>query len=374
MDPLFAVGAPGLEALLALEAVELGLRRPRLFTGPDGAPGLVALDASKDALARANLLLRSADRVLARLGTFSAVSLPELRRASSRLPWDRVLAPGRALNVRVHGRGPGLDHERALAERLAGGAGERLKRAVALSKDDAAQAVVVRVSGASVVVDADASGTPLHRRGYRLETAKAPLKETLAAALLIASGWDRRGTLLDPFCGSGTIAVEAALWALRRPPGGARRFAFMDWPGFDAGAWERARSAASAVASGPFPRIIASDRDAGAVAAARANAERAAVADRIEFSVRALSDVAPTPGPGWLVTNPPYGVRVSAERDLRGLYARLGQVARALGCDWSTTVLTARPELARATGLDFDTELSTLNGGLPVRLYSRRAR
>ncbi len=374
MDPLFAVGAPGLEALLALEAVELGLRRPRLFSGPDGAPGHVALDASKDALARANLLLASADRVLARLGTFSAAGLPELRRASSRLPWERVLAPGRALNVRVHGRGPGLDHERALAQRLAAGAGERLKREVALAKDDAAQAVIVRVSGAAVTVDADASGAPLHRRGYRLETAKAPLKETLAAALLIASGWDGRGTLLDPFCGSGTIAIEAALRALRRPPGGARRFAFMEWPGFDAGAWERVKSAASAVDSEPFARIIASDRDAGAVAAARANAERAGVADRIEFSVRALSDVAPTPGPGWLVTNPPYGVRVSEGRDLRGLYARLGQVARALGPDWSTALLTGRPELARAAGLDFDTELSTLNGGLPVRLYSRRAR
>ncbi|MDE2490123.1 MAG: class I SAM-dependent RNA methyltransferase, partial [Elusimicrobia bacterium] len=124
----------------------------------------------------------------------------------------------------------------------------------------------------------------------------------------------------------------------------------------------------------PFPRILASDRDEGAVAAARANAERAGVAERIEFSRRALSDAAAPPGPGWLVTNPPYGVRVSEGKDLRGLFARLGDVARGLGADWTVTMLSASPALARATGLDFDAGLPTLNGGLKVRLVSSRPR
>ncbi len=372
MEELTAVGAPGLESLLALELTELGLRKPKLFLAAADAAGRVAFDGGREEMMRANLLLRGADRVLARLGTFGAADFGELERGVARLPWEKYLAPGRPVNVRAHSRKSKLYHEGGIEERVAKGVGARLKKKCSLERTDAAQ-LVVSIENDLVAVELDSSGAPLSRRGYRLETAKAPLKETLAAALLIASRWDVRSTLLDPMCGSGTVAIEAALMALRAPPGGARRFAFMDWPGFDEGQWRRARTDAQAAPAAPFPKIIASDRDAGAVEAARANAGRAGVLERIEFSVRAVSAVAAPPGPGWLVTNPPYGVRIGEGKDLRDLYARLGKIARNLGRDWSTTILTSEPALARATGLAFDAGLPTLNGGLSVRLYTSRS-
>lgn len=368
MDELTAVGAPGLESLLALELTELGLLKPRLFKADPSAGGRVAFDGGAEAMMRANLLLRTADRVLVRLGSFRAEDFSALERGAKSLPWARHLAPGRPLAVRARSRGSKLYHEGAIAERVARAAGARA------SRDQDAAAAFVDIKEDVATIDVDSSGAPLHRRGWRLATAKAPLKETLAAALLVASRWDGRATVLDPFCGSGTIAVEAALAAMRFASGGARRFAFMDWPGFDAGAWTRVKAAARATPVTPFPRILASDRDAGAVEAARANAERAGVADRVEFSVKALSDADAPAGPGVLVTNPPYGVRVSEGKDLRALYARLGDVARRLGPEWTTTMLSADAALARATGLPFDAGLSTLNGGLKVRIVSARPR
>jgi putative N6-adenine-specific DNA methylase len=368
---LCAAGAPGLESVLALELTRLGLRPPRLSVADPAAGGRVEFEGDARALARACLFLRTADRVLVRAGGFNASDFASLRRGAARLPWERFLAPGRPVRVKADCRRSKLYHEGAVAERLAEGIGDRLGRPCALSKDERAPLVLVRAAGDAFVVEIDAAGEPLSRRGYRLASGKAPLKETLAAALVLASGWDRRGTLLDPFCGSGTIAIEAALMAAGTAA--SRRFACEDWPGADASAFARERASAAAPSS-PFPGILASDRDAGAVRAARANAERAGVADRIEFSVRAVSDAAAPPGPGWLVTNPPYGVRVSEGKDLRALYARLGSVARGLGPDWTVALLSANPALSRATGLSFDPGLPTLNGGLKVRVVVARPR
>ncbi len=372
MDELTAVGAPGLEPLLALELTDLGLRKPKVFLANAGAAGRVAFDGGAEEMMRANLLLRGADRVLVRLGSFGAADFAELERGAARLAWEKFLVPGRPVNVRGRSARSKLYHAGGIEERVAKAAGRRVPR-VAAGRGDDAQGVFVAVEDDRVSIDIDSSGEPLSRRGYRLATAKAPLRETLAAALLIASRWDTRATLLDPMCGSGTIAIEGALMAMRFAPGGARAFAFMDWPGFDEGTWRRVKAGARGTPVTPFPKILASDRDAGAVEAARGNAQRAGVLDRIEFSARAVSSVIVPPGPGWLVTNPPYGVRVSEGKDLRDLYAQLGKVARNLGRDWTTTLVTSQPALARATGLSFDAGLPTLNGGLAVRFYSARS-
>jgi putative N6-adenine-specific DNA methylase len=186
--------------------------------------------------------------------------------------------------------------------------------------------------------------------------------------MVMASGWDKTSPLLDPFCGSGTIPIEAALWAGRVPAGFRRRFAFMDWPHFDSNSWEELLADAAKAIVSDLPRIIGSDRDAGAVRAAQANAERAGVAGRIEFSGRAISDIDPPSGPGWVVTNPPYGVRVSQTKDLRNLYAQFGKVMRAKCPGWRITMVCDRVQLIRNTGLDFDQGLRTMNGGLKVRL------
>jgi putative N6-adenine-specific DNA methylase len=221
-------------------------------------------------------------------------------------------------------------------------------------------------------VSVDSSGELLHRRGYRLATAKAPLRETLAAGMLLASGWDGRSALLDPFCGSGTIAIEAALLARGVAPGHNRRFAFMAWSGFDQVLWDRLvyendNQVQDRLLSAGKTWIAASDRDAGAIEMARANAERAGVGDAIEFSCRAVSAIEPQ-GVGWVVTNPPYGLRVSANKDLRNLYAQLGNVLRMKCPGWRVAILCSDLSLIHQTGLNLDTSLAMVNGGVGVRL------
>jgi len=206
-------------------------------------------------------------------------------------------------------------------------------------------------------------------RGYRQAVAKAPLRETLAAALLLASGWggDAGEPLLDPFCGSGTISIEGALLARRMAPGLQRRFAFMDWPDFDAKSWEKLIIVARTGALASSPNLLfGSDRDAGAIDSARANARRAGVDADIDFSVRAVSAIAPPHELGLVATNPPYGVRVSRGADVRNLYARLGQVLRERCPGWRVAMYSPEPRLSHQTGLEFKELLRTSNGGIKV--------
>jgi putative N6-adenine-specific DNA methylase len=236
--------------------------------------------------------------------------------------------------------------------------------------------VVVRLARDLCTLSVDSSGALLHRRGYRLATAKAPVRETLAAGMLLAARWDPDAPLVDPFCGSGTIVIEAALLAQRAAPGAARRFAFVDWPDFDPGVWQGLVEEAEAQRSaGPFPPIVGADRDAGAIEAARANAARAGVGHLATFSHQSVSALAAPPGPGWIVTNPPYGVRLrgKAERgglDLRNLYAQFGRVLRERCLGWQVAVLAGDPRLAQSSGLGFDPARTVrmVNGGLAVQL------
>jgi putative N6-adenine-specific DNA methylase len=236
------------------------------------------------------------------------------------------------------------------------------------SGTDLPQLIVVRLLENLCTVSMDSSGALLHRRGYRLATAKAPLRETIASAMVMASGWDRISPFLDPFCGSGTIPIEAALLARRVPAGYGRRFAFMDWPNFDSKSWDELLVDAGKATVSDIPRMIASDRDAGAIQAAQANAERAGVAECIEFSRKPISAIDPPPGLGWVVTNPPYGIRLRKKNDLRNLYAQLGKVLRARCSGWYVTILCDRVQLIRSTGLEFDKGIPMMNGGLKVRL------
>jgi putative N6-adenine-specific DNA methylase len=362
---LFAVTAPGLEALTGRELEQLGL--PPIGTEPGG----VSFQGSLLDLARANLWLRTASRVLLRLGSFQARALGELERKSSTLPWGQWLPPGVPLVVRATSRKSRLYHQRAVAERIAAGsgaAGTAATGAAAGEEEAPGQLVIVRLFRDECSVSLDSSGALLHRRGYRLQTAKAPLRETLAAALLIASGWPPKEPLLDPFCGSGTIPIEAALLARGLPPGARRDFAFRHWPSWDEALWRTlvAEAEAGALPRAPAP-ILGADRDAGAIAAARANAERAGVARDIEFRAAALSALAPPAGRGHLVTNPPFGVRIGDRKALRDLYARLGQVARARLSEWELTLLVPSTPLEHATGLQFDQVLRSRSGGLAVR-------
>jgi putative N6-adenine-specific DNA methylase len=404
MDSYFAVTAPGLEPFTAEElhnlfpdpeTVDVSDRvdhanaqtvkssaedKETLRVLPPVAvqseSGGITFKGDLAALYRANLHLRTASRILARLGNFFyATTFEELHKRASRLPWERFLTPGQPVSLRVTCHQSKLYHSDAVARTLLAALADRLGQPSSNVKvddetDQPPQLVIVRLADDKCTLSVDSSGTILHKRGYRLAVAKAPLRETLAAALLMASGWDKVSPLLDPFCGSGTIPIEAALLALGLPPGIHRRFAFMDWPNFDRELWDSICSTASLAHPSTFslPPILASDRDAGAIKMSQANAERAGVADRIEFTNQAVSAVTPPSGPGWVVTNPPYGLRVSEGRDLRNLYAQFGNVLRQKCPGWNVSVLCSDPALLGQMQLKLDTSLGLVNGGLRVRL------
>jgi len=378
---IFVASAPGTEDITAREITELGLARGQA----DALPGGVEFSGDLETVYHANLLLRTASRVLVRLSTFYATDFSELRTKASRLPWERYLRPAQRgceqpVSIRATCHQSKLYHSDAVIERVLAAIGDRLSASVTLdtAPDDAVaddgeadrptQLVVVRLFKNRCTVSVDSSGALLHRRGYRLATAKAPLRETLAAGLVLASGWDGRAPLLDPFCGSGTIPIEAALWARNIAPGKARDFAFMTWPDFALDVWESTLAAAIAAERPVAPPILASDRDAGAIRAAEANAARAGVADDIAFTCRAVSAIAPPPGPGWIVANPPYGVRVSENKDLRNLYAQFGNVLRAQCPGWRVTFLCSDISLIGQTCLPVETTRVWTNGGLRVRV------
>ncbi|HEU5208781.1 MAG TPA: hypothetical protein VFU06_05155 [Longimicrobiales bacterium] len=367
---LFAVAAPGLEAIVAAELRTLGIEG-RVEQGG------VAWSGDDASLSRAVLHLRTASRVLVRVARFRARGFPELERHAGRVDWSGFVARSDAVALRVTSRKSRLYHEGAIAERLLRVMGAA---AVPVDEEDASahvQQFVVRFLRDECVISADAAG-PLHRRGYRQQVGKAPLRETLAAAMLHAIGCTDV-PLLDPMCGSGTIVIEAALLARRIPPALAndgqrpRASRMLRWSDFDHAAWDAAVADArrAMLAHVPVP-VIGSDRDAGAIAAARANAERAGVQDDIAFEQRAISDARVPEGVGALVTNPPYGVRVGDTGELRDLYAALGNLARRRLPGWQVAVLCADRRLCAQMRLPLQPAFATRNGGLAVELMQGR--
>jgi len=228
-----------------------------------------------------------------------------------------------------------------------------------------------------VSISVDSSGRLLHRRGYRPEATRAPLRETLAAAMLLASEWKPGIPLLDPLCGSGTIPIEAALMALNVAPGICRSFAFEQWPSFDAPLWQKLRERAIAArADRELSVITGGDRDEGAVAIAGRNAERAGVASSVSFHRRSLTDSLAelereVPDAACLLTNPPYGVRVAGGASLRNLYATLTSKL-AKHDKWSLGILTSDDKLARQTAAKLQPAFKTRNGGIPVTFFTTR--
>jgi len=358
----YAITAPGIEAITASELQALGA------TIDATEPGGVTFKADASLLYRANLELRTASRVLKRVAQFDARTWFELERHAKKIPWSALLGAGMVPEFEVTSRKSKLYHNRGIAQRL-----ERIVGAGGAAAEDDPSRVArfqVRAVRDHFTISADASGELLHRRGYRLETAKAPLRETLAAAMLLGCKWSDATALLDPFCGSGTLPIEAALLARRIPPGLHRTFAFQSWPDFDATLWAAIRADAESRILPDAPLIIGSDRDAGAIEAARANAERAGVGASTEFRNVPLSAMHPMPSPGLLLTNPPYGARIGEEKALRNLYAQLGNVARTLLPGWRVALLGANPRLERQVGMPLHEVWRTNNGGIPVHLVS----
>jgi putative N6-adenine-specific DNA methylase len=372
----YAIVAPGLEQLAAAELRAIGIIPGEI------AAGGIAFVAGNAEIFNANLRLRTVSRVIVRVAEFRATAFHELERLSRGVNWALLIAPGSAVRLRVTCKKSKLYHSDGVAQRV----GDAIKRSVKdvtitgakrEADDDSeveapepdAQLFLVRFERDVCTISVDSSGELLHRRGYRLATAKAPLRETLAAAMLLAMKYDGSVPLMDPMCGAGTIAIEAALIARRIAPGISRGFSCERWPGAPVQKFAEQRAAARAQI---LPRaaspIIASDRDAGGAAAALANAQRAGVAGDIEIRRGALSGITPPEGRGLLLTNPPYGVRASSGAEVRNLYAQLGNVARAKCAGWTLGFLSADRAMEAQLQLPLTEALKFKNGGIPVRL------
>ncbi len=251
MHRCYAVTAPGLEHLTAAELRDVGAAVNAT------EPGGVSFEAAPGILYAANLHVRTASRIVVRIAQFHATSFADLEKQARRVAWARWVPAGGAVHFRVTSRKSRLYHQDAVAERLeravlAAFPGARAVRAPsdadALDDDvtslPGVQRFLVRIVDDELTLSVDSSGALLHRRGYRQASAKAPLRETLAAAMLLALRWDGSRPLVDPLCGSGTIPIEAALLARRIPPGWRRRFAFERWPEFKPSVWEYVRGEA----------------------------------------------------------------------------------------------------------------------------------
>lgn len=372
MDKFFAVCSPGLERYTSRELTNLGVTVGRDQQSEDEENGGVEFSGTPETLYLANLHLRTASRILLRFGDFYAAAFSELRKKASRLPWERYLLPGERVTIRVTCRKSKLYHSSAVAERIAGAIADHLGMPpdIVTSSDSVnespSQLIIVRLVHDQCTISIDSSGEHLHRRGYRLASAKAPLRETLAAGLLLAAGWQPSESLLDPFCGSGTIAIEAAMIQAKIPPGANRPFAFMKWPGYDPASWIKIQESEKARPVDHTSDFLASDRDAGAINMAQANAARAGVDAQIQFSCQAFSAIGPTEKPGWIITNPPYGVRVSENKDLRNLYDQIGNVLRNKFKGWKVGILCSDHILLSHTRLKLDESTRFINGGIPV--------
>ena len=376
----FLASAPrGLPDLLVRELAACGAGELR-----ERSTG-VAFTGTLESAYRACLWSRIANRVFLELGSFEARDAQEFYAGVRALDWSAHLAPGATLACDFSGRHPTITHTHFGALRLKDGIVDALREASGSRPDIALERPDVRVHahahGTDITVAIDLAGESLHRRGYRGAAGEAPLKENVAAGVLLRAGWEalaaQGGEFLDPLCGSGTLVVEAALIAGDRAPGLTREyFGFRGWRGHEAPLWERLRAEALARAragEASTACVRGRDRESHAIRTARENAARAGVAGRVQLEVGALAEAAPLAGPspgraGLVATNPPYGVRLEDRAGARAIHRELGAVLRARFAGWSAAVLTGAPELGMELGLRAYRTHALWNGSIECRL------
>jgi 23S rRNA G2445 N2-methylase RlmL len=363
---LIATSTFGLESVVARELSALG------YESRVVRPGWLGFRGSESAVARANLWLRASDRILLDLAAFAATDFEVLFEQTRDVPWEEFLPADARIPVRGRSVKSQLASVPACQSIVKKAIVERLKSAHGLSvlaESGPAFPVEVALRSDEARLVLDTSGAGLHKRGYRIDSGAAPLKETLAAGLVLLSRWNADRPFLDPFCGTGTIAIEAALIGRNRAPGLGRRFACESWPFLSGEAWTHARQEARdlerpSVAAG----IEAFDRDESVLRLARRSAERASVAREIRFERRDFSEVSSERGNGVLVTNPPYGERSGEAGETRTLYQEMPGIFRRLPT-WSFFVLTARRDFERLLGQEADRRRKLFNGDIECTLY-----
>ena len=357
----------GLEAVLKNELTALG------YEITETTDGRVTFRGGMEAAARANIFLRTAERVLLKAGSFTARSFDELFEGTKALPWEEFIPKdGRVWVTKASSVKSQLFSPSDIQSVMKKAIVERMKAAMHLA--------VIPETGASfplrvfllkdvVTVGIDTTGTSLHKRGYRPLTVEAPISETLAAALIKLTPWNKDRILVDPFCGSGTFPIEAALMAANIAPGLGREFLAEDWKALiPRRAWyEAADEAESGVDKTAAPDIQGYDIDADAVKAARENAKLAGVDHMIHFQQRPVSALSHPKKYGFIITNPPYGERLTAE--LPELYRTFGERLAALD-SWSAYLITSYEDAERYIGKKAAKNRKIYNGMIKTYFYS----
>ena len=357
---IFLVAAPGLEPVLCAEARALGFQKPTAITGG------VTVRGGWPEVWRANLELRGAGRVLARIGAIRVLHLAQLDKRARRIAWGDVLRPDVPFRVEATCKSSRIYHSGAAAQRIERAIREELG---ALASPDAEVCIKARIENDLCTLAVDTSGELLHKRGHKEAVNKAPMRETMASLFLRQCGYDGTMPVVDPMCGSGTFVIEAAEIAAGLKPGRSRHFAFEQLATFDEAAWQCLRGEGNAVM--PAIQFYGSDRDAGAINMSRANAERAGVSGITTFQQLAISDLAvPSGPPGLVIVNPPYGTRIGEQKSLYSLYRSLGQTLLDRFTGWRVGLITSETSLAKATMLPFAPPSGSVShGGLRVTLF-----
>ena len=358
---IFLSGTPGLEHLLRDEAAEQG------FANPQVVPGGVTFEGDWPEVWRANLVLRGAGRVLARVARFRAMHLAQLDKRARKIDWASLLRADIPYRVEATCRKSRIYHAGAATERVENAIADALG---AKPAQKGGLTIRVRIEDDLCEISLDTSGEGLHKRGHKQAIGKAPMRETLAALFLRACGYDGTEPVIDPMCGSGTFVIEAAEVALGLAPGRGRSFGFENLASFDADAWSVLKTGLPAPTQTGL-QFLGFDRDAGAVANATANADRAGVAANTGFTHQAVADLTPPEGPpGLVIVNPPYGARIGNRNLLFALYGSFGTVMKERFKGWRVGIVTSDKGLARATGLHFRNVSAPIpHGGLKIQLF-----
>ena len=366
METLIATATFGLEAVVSRELAALGYDARTL------RPGWLAFEGDARAIARANLWLRAYDRLLIEMGAFPAMDFGALFDQMAAIEWERYLPPNAGFPVRGRSVKSQLSSVPACQSVVKKAIVERLKKAhrtETLPEDGPTFTVEVALLNDQATLTLDTSGAGLHKRGYRDLAGVAPLKETLAAGLLLLSFWDRERPFLDPFCGTGTLPIEAALIGRNRAPGALRSFAAESWPTLPAKVWTEARDEARALEEPPFPAPLeGSDVDQTTLSLARRHAKKAGVDEDVRFETRAFRDVESEREYGCIVTNPPYGDRMGDRDTVRALYRSIPQVLRRFPT-WSHYILTSQRELEVQVGQKADRRRKLYNGRIECTYF-----
>ncbi len=358
----------GLEAVLKKEIMDLGYEIAQV------EDGRVSFYGDEAAVCRANIFLRTAERVLIKVGSFRAVTFDELFENTKKIRWEEYLPKdakcwvAKAASVKSKLFSPS-DIQRIMKKAIV----EEMKQVYHLTwlpEDGDSYPLRVFLKKDEVTIGLDTTGESLHKRGYRKLTAKAPIAENLAAALIMLTPWNKDRILVDPFCGSGTFPIEAALMAANIAPGMERSFTAEDWKLIPKKGWYEAIDEANdRIDRSVKPDIQGYDLDDDMVSIARQNARLAGVEDMIHLQKRDVKDLSHPKKYGFIITNPPYGERLEDKDSLYGLYNVLGQRFGALD-DWSLFVITSYEEAEKAIGRKADKNRKIYNGMLKTYYYS----